>query len=173
MKSFQAIFFISFMSLTFSSAFAKGKDEVLCLQKESPVVAEFYKTSTDSQIKLKFLKNLQSFKVVNVRGLDGLVVSYFDGLSLEIAKLDKEEIISIGLDGESGLQYIVIDFQFKENNQTQSSSATVAVGKISKAQINERAINIKTIGTDGTNQTQSGQQSKGLSKKKIHLMKIE
>jgi hypothetical protein len=116
---------------------------------------------------------MNSFKVVGVRGLDGLTVSSFSSVPIEKAELGQEDEISLNVKGESGLQYIVVDFQFQENNQPHQSSVTVAVGAISKNQLEDRASNIKILPSGEAGQSPSQQQSKTSTTKRIHKMKLE
>ena len=173
MKLNYYIVLLSFVALSVSCASASVKEEVLCKQKEAALSAQFVKVGSEAKIKIKFQKNMNSFKVVGVRGLDGLTVSSFSSAPIEKAELGQEDEISLNVKGESGLQYIVVDFQFQENNQPHQSSVTVAVGAISKNQLEDRASNIKILPSGEVGQSPSQQQSKTSTTKRIHKMKLE
>lgn len=151
---------LAFMLIISGCAYAKNKKEMKfthleCKQKILPVTVNYSSDPGLLTVNLKAESDIFAFKVLSVRGIDGLEVRSSKISPVTDLKRDEEVEVSADILEPAGLAYVIVDIEGKVRGSLKRQTIAVPVG--------DPELKVKESQKTGTQQ--------GPQKKK--LMKIE
>jgi hypothetical protein len=144
--------------------------EYFCKQKTLPIEVNYLLNDKFIELELSFQKEIKQFKILSIRGIDGLTITNPPRFEFKDVKPRQKDLTRIDYNKDEGLGYIVIEFVGQVHGLQKIQVISISVGELSPAQQDLRDENIVEINST----LPSGPFNRSVEKKeKVHRIKLQ